>query len=45
MPGDQVEISVDISGMSAGRYFTWITVEAPGATNTPQQLPVFLYIR
>jgi hypothetical protein len=45
MPGDQVEISVDISDMSAGRYFTWITVEAPGATNTPQRVPVFLHIR
>ena len=45
MPGDQVEISVDISDMSAGRYFTWITVEAPGATNSPQRVPVFLHIR
>jgi hypothetical protein len=45
MPGAEVDISVDISGMSAGRYYTWITVEAPGATNTPQQVPVILHIR
>ena len=45
MPGAQVDISVDISDMGAGRYFTWITVEAPGATNTPQQVPVILHIR
>jgi hypothetical protein len=45
MPGDQVDVSVDISGMTAGMYFTWITIEAPGATNTPQQLPVFLHVQ
>jgi hypothetical protein len=45
MPGAQVDISVDISDMSAGRYFAWITVEAPGATNTPQYVPVILHIR
>jgi hypothetical protein len=45
IPGDQVDVSVDISGMTAGRYFTWITIEAPGATNTPQQVPVFLTVQ
>ena len=44
IPGDQVGVSVDISDMSAGFYYTWITIEAPGATNTPQQVPVILYI-
>ena len=42
--GDQVGVSVDISDMSAGRYWAWITIEAPGATNTPQQVPVILVI-
>jgi hypothetical protein len=39
---DAVIVSVDISGMSAGHYDATITISAPGATNTPQTVPVTL---
>lgn len=39
-----VAISVDISEMSVGSYSTTITISAPGATNTPQELSVRLLI-
>lgn len=42
--GISVAISVDVSGMSAGRYGATITVSAPGATNTPQTVSVSLII-
>jgi predicted secreted protein len=41
---DDVTLSVDISGMSAGEYDATITISAPGATNTPQTVPVSLTI-
>jgi len=42
---DRVNASVDITGMSAGSYSAVITIEAPGATNTPQQVNVILKIK
>jgi hypothetical protein len=39
-----VTVSVDISGMSANNYDATITISAPGATNTPQTVPVNLTI-
>ena len=41
---DNVTLSVDISGMSAGIYHATITISAPGATNTPRTVPVSLEI-
>jgi hypothetical protein len=41
---DAVTVSVDISGMSANNYDATITISAPGATNTPQTVPVNLTI-
>jgi len=41
---DDVTLSVDISGMGGGSYSATITIEAPGATNTPQTVPVSLTI-
>jgi hypothetical protein len=39
---DEVTISVDIAGMSAGDYSATITIAAAGATNTPRTLAVSL---
>jgi len=39
-----VTVSVDITGMSDGDYFASITITAPGASNSPQIVPVSLYI-
>jgi hypothetical protein len=41
---DGVTVSVDISGMTTGGYTATITISAPGATNTPQTVPVNLTI-
>jgi len=41
---DNVTLSVDITGMSAGSHSATITISAPGATNTPQTVPVSLTI-
>lgn len=41
---DNVTVSVNTSGMGAGSYSATITISAPGATNTPQTLPVSLSI-
>jgi len=41
---DSVTVSVDISGLSAGTHSATITISAPGATNTPQTVPVGLTI-
>ena len=41
---DEVTLSVDITGMSAGSYSATITIAAPGATNTPRTVPVSLTI-
>gem|GEM_PF-1616015 len=41
---DNVIVSVDISGKSAGVYNATITIDAPVATNTPQTVPVTLTI-
>jgi len=41
---DSVTLSVSISGMTAGSYTATITISAPGATNTPQTVPVSLAI-
>jgi len=41
---DAVTVSVDISGMSAGNYPATITIAAPGAVNTPQEVPVTLQV-
>jgi hypothetical protein len=37
-------VSVDITGMLSGAYTNSITISAPGATNTPQTIPVSLTI-
>jgi hypothetical protein len=39
---DEVSISVDVAGMSAGDYSAAITIAAAGATNTPRTLAVSL---
>jgi hypothetical protein len=41
---DEVTLSVDITGMSAGSYSATITIAAPGAINTPRTVPVSLTI-
>ena len=41
---DAVTVSVNILGMTAGFYNATITITAPGATNTPQTVPVTLII-
>jgi len=41
---DNVTVSVDITGMSAGDYSANITITAMGANNTPQVVPVSLHI-
>lgn len=42
---DTIVVLVDASDMSAGTYSATITIEAPGATNTPQFVEVVLTIR
>ena len=39
---NDVTLSVDISGMSAGSYSAAVTILAPGATNSPQTVWVSL---
>jgi len=41
---DNVTVSVNIIGMSAGNYTANITITAAGANNTPQVVPVSLHI-
>jgi predicted secreted protein len=41
---DTVAVSVDIAGMSAGDYSANITITSPGASNSPQVVPVSLHI-
>jgi hypothetical protein len=41
---DNVTVSVDITGMSAGDYSANITISAAGANNTPRVVPVSLHI-
>ena len=41
---DTVVLSVDITGMSDGAYSTSITITAPGASNSPQTVPITLYV-
>ncbi|KPJ86327.1 MAG: hypothetical protein AMS17_12835 [Spirochaetes bacterium DG_61] len=41
---DEVTVSVDITGLEAGVYNATITITAPGASNTPQTIPVQLTI-
>jgi len=41
---DNVTVSVNITGMSAGDYFANITITAMGANNTPQVVLVSLHI-
>jgi hypothetical protein len=41
---DTVVLSVDITGISEGDYSTNITITAPGASNSPQVVPVSLHI-
>jgi len=41
---DTAAVSVDIAGMSAGDYSASITITAPGASNSPQVVPVSLHI-
>jgi len=41
---DTVAVSVDIAGMSVGDYSANITITAPGASNSPQTIPVSLSV-
>ena len=41
---DTVAVSVDIAGMSVGDYSANITITSPGASNSPQVVPVSLHI-
>ncbi len=41
---DTVAVSVNIAGMSVGDYSANITITAPGASNSPQTVPVTLYV-
>jgi hypothetical protein len=41
---DTVAVLVDITGMSAGDYSANITITAPGASNSPQTVPVSLHV-
>jgi hypothetical protein len=41
---DNVTVAVNITGMSAGNYTANITINATGANNTPQVVPVSLHI-
>jgi len=41
---DTVVLSVDITGMSDGAYSTSITITAPEASNSPQTVPITLYV-
>ena len=41
---DTVVLSVDIAGMSAGACSASITITAPGASNSPQTVPVSLHV-
>ena len=40
-----VEVAVDITGLNPGPYNTTITVDAPGASNSPQIFSVKLAIQ
>jgi len=39
-----VEVAVDITGLTLGTYLDTITITAPGATNTPRKIPVTLSV-
>lgn len=41
---DEITLSVSISGKAAGSYVANITLTAPGASNTPQTVPITLVI-
>jgi predicted secreted protein len=41
---DTVILSVDIAGMSDGAYSTSITITSPEASNSPQTVPITLYV-
>ncbi len=41
---NNVTVSVNVTGMSDGDYTANITINAPGANNTPQVVPVSLHI-
>ncbi len=39
-----VEVAIDITGLTLGTYRDTITITAPGATNTPRKVPVTLSV-
>ena len=41
---DQVEVSVNITGLGVGEYFCEIELSSPGAVNSPISIPVQLTI-
>jgi hypothetical protein len=41
---DTVVLSVDVAGMSDGAYSAGITISSSGASNSPQTVPVTLYV-
>lgn len=40
----RVEVQANTDGLAAGAYYALVTVEAPGAANTPQVVTVFLEV-
>ena len=44
-PAPLVEVVVDQTNLEAGEYYGIVNVTAPGAANSPQQVPVFLEVR
>jgi len=40
----RVEVRVNASGLAPGQYYAVVTVDAPGAANSPQVLTVFLEV-
>jgi len=42
---DDITVSVDITGLSPANYYCDITISDPNAMNSPQTVPIFLYLR
>jgi len=42
---DDVALSVDVSGLSAGEYYCDLTITDPLAANSPLTVPVYLYVK
>ncbi|MCP4146619.1 MAG: hypothetical protein GY757_02615 [bacterium] len=44
MDSGSVSVSVDVSGLAVGSYSSSVTIQAPGAINSPQTVPIYLTI-